>query len=157
MREKSTSPKEKGLRPTAKAKSQKGHLMNARYFRFDFPNNAIVGSKTAIKKAGNPASKEYEELKKMRKLQPDFQIVQKDVKKSPGKQSYKGLNRNFVEAYISIQSNADTLNKQYMEAQEMGTFPLVRKWFLTTFKEFDMEEAKREIEEAKLLKIKNAA
>ena len=39
----------------------------------------------------------------------------------------------------------------------MGTFPLVRKWFLTTFKEFDMEEAKREIEEAKLLKIKKAA
>lgn len=131
--------------------------MNARYFRFDFPNNAIVGSKTAIKKAGNPASKEYEELKKMRKLQPDFQIVQKDVKKSPEKQSYKGLNRNFVEAYISIQSNADTLNKQYMEAQEMGTFPLVRKWFLTTFKEFDMEKAKEAIAQSKLSKISKAA
>ena len=131
--------------------------MNARYFRFDFPNNAIVGSKTAIKKAGNPDSKEYEELMKLREIQPEFQVVEKEVKKSSGKQSYKGLNRNFVEAYISIQSNADTLNKQYMEAQEMGTFSLVRKWFLTTFKEFDMEEAKREIEEAKLLKIKNAA
>lgn len=131
--------------------------MNARFFRFDFTSNTIVGSKTAIKKAGNPASKEYEELKKMRKLQPDFQIVQKDVKKSPEKQSYKGLNTEFVEAYISIQVNAEALSKQYRAAKELGTFPLVRKWFLTTFKEFDMEEAKREIEEAKLLKIKNAA
>lgn len=159
MREenKNTSPKEKGLRPTAKAKSQKGHIMNARFFRFDFTSNTIVGSKTAIKKAGNPDSKEYKELMKLREIQPEFQVVEKEVKKSSGKQSYKGLNRDFVEAYISIQPNADTLNKQYKEAKEMGTFPLVRKWFLTTFKEFDMEEAKREIEEAKLLKIKKAA
>ena len=131
--------------------------MNARYFRFDFPNNAIVGSKTAIKKAGNPASKEYEELKKMRKLQPDFQIVQKDVKKSSGKQSYKGLNAEFVEAYISIQVNAEALSKQYQAAKELGTFPLVRKWFLTTFKEFDMEKAKEEIAQSKLSNISNAA
>ena len=30
----------------------------------------------------------------------------------------------------------------------MGKFPLVRKWFLNTFKNFDMETAKKEIEQA---------
>lgn len=131
--------------------------MNARYFRFDFTENAIVGSKSAIKKAGNPASAEYKELVEMRGIQPTFKIAIKDVKKSSGKRSYKGLNKDFVEAYISIQPDAEVLNKQYMAAKELGTFPLVRKWFLTTFKEFDMDEAKEEIAKAKLSQINDAA
>ena len=35
----------------------------------------------------------------------------------------------------------------------MGKFPLVRKWFLDTFKNFDMATAKDEIEKAILAQI----
>ena len=71
-----------------------------------------------------------------------------EIKKAEGKNTYKGLDKAFVEKYISIQINADDLNKQYAKASEMGKFPLVRKWFLNTFKNFDMETAKAEIEQA---------
>ena len=65
--------------------------MNVKYFRFDFSNNTIVGSKTALKKAGNPASEEYKELMKMREVQPKFKIAVKEIKVNDGKRSYKGL------------------------------------------------------------------
>ena len=40
---------------------------------------------------------------------------------------------------------------------EMGKFPLVRKWFLNTFKNFNLEEAKKEIEQDALRKISAAS
>ena len=131
--------------------------MDMKYFRFDFSNNTIVGSKTAIKKAGNPASEEYKELMEMRKIQPKFEIAVKEIKVKAGKRSYKGLNQKFVEEYISIQVNAEVLNKQYCEAKKLGRFSLVRKWFLSTFKEFDMEKAKEEIAQAQLIRIHEAS
>ena len=70
---------------------------------------------------------------------------------------YKGLDKAFIEKYISIQTNANELNKQYAKAAEMGKFPLVRKWFLNTFKNFDMETAKKEIEQAIFAEIASAA
>ena len=39
----------------------------------------------------------------------------------------------------------------------MGKFPLVRKWFLNTFKNFDMATAKKEIEQAIFAEIASAA
>ena len=100
-------------------------------FAIDFANNTIVASKTTLKKASIPNSAEY-----------------KALMKAEGKNTYKGLDKAFVEKYISIQDNADDLNKQYAKAAEMGKFPLVRKWFLNTFKNFDMAAAKEEIEQA---------
>ena len=84
-------------------------------------------------------------------------ITEKEIKKAEGKKTYEGLNKAFIEKYISIQSNADDLNKQYAKATEMGKFPLVRKWFLNTFKNFNLEEAKMEIEQDALRKISAAS
>ena len=35
----------------------------------------------------------------------------------------------------------------------MGKFVMARKWFLNTFKNFDMEDAKKEIAQARLAAI----
>ena len=117
-------------------------------FAIDFANNTIVASKTTLKKASIPNSAEYKALMKLMKQNPTFTVAEKEIKKAEGKNTYKGLDKAFVEKYISIQDNADDLNKQYAKAAEMGKFPLVRKWFLNTFKNFDMETAKKEIEQA---------
>ena len=117
-------------------------------FAIDFANNTIVASKTTLKKASIPNSAEYKALMKLTKQNPTFTVVEKEIKKAEGKNTYKGLDKAFVEKYISIQDNADDLNKQYAKASEMGKFPLVRKWFLNTFKNFDMAAAKEEIEQA---------
>jgi len=117
-------------------------------FAVNFAENTIIASKTTLKKASIPNSPEYKELMKLMKKHPTLTVVEKDIKEAIGKKTYKGLDKAFVEKYISIQDNADDLNKQYAKAAEMGKFPLVRKWFLNTFENFDMETAKKEIEQA---------
>ena len=115
--------------------------------------NTIVASKTTLKKASVPNSPEYKTLMKLMKQNPTFTIAEKEIKKAVGKTTYKGLNTAFVKTYIAIQSNADELMKQYEKASEMGKFPLVRKWFLDTFENFNMEEAKEQIAIAQIAKI----
>ena len=126
-------------------------------FAVNFSENTIIASKTTLKKASIPNSPEYKELMKLMKANPTFAVAEKEIKKPEGKTTYKGLNDAFIKEYISIQKNADALNKQYAKAAEMGKFPQVRKWFLDTFKNFNMELAKMAIEKARLDEIKAAS
>ena len=126
-------------------------------FAIDFANNTIVASKTTLKKASIPNSAEYKALMKLMKQNPTFTIAEKAIKEATGKKTYEGLNKAFIEKYISIQDNAGDLNEQYAKASEMGKFPLVRKWFLNTFKNFDMDAAKEAVEQAIFAEIASAA
>ena len=137
-------------------RNKKGNIMK-NLFAVNFAENTITASKTTLKKASVPNSPEYKALMKLMKQNPTFTIEEKKIKEATGKKTYEGLNKAFIEKYISIQSNADDLNKQYAKATEMGKFPLVRKWFLNTFKNFNLEEAKKEIEQDALRKISAAS
>ena len=126
-------------------------------FTVDFANNAITASKTTLKKASIPNSAEYKALMKLMKQNPTFTVAEKEIKKAVGKETYEGLNRAFIEKYISIQTNAADLKAQYEQAAKMGKFPLIRKWFLNTFKNFDMDKAKDAIEKAIFAEINSVA
>lgn len=126
-------------------------------FAVNFAENTIVASKTTLKKASIPNSPEYKTLMKLMKQNPTFTIAEKEIKQATGKNTYKGLNTPFIEKYISIQDNAEELNRQYEKASELGKFPLVRKWFLDTFENFNMTAAKDEIAKATLAVISNAS
>ena len=117
----------------------------------------IIASKTTLKKASIPNSPEYKVLMKLMKANPAFAVAEKEIKKPEGKNTHKGLTAAFIKEYISIQKNSAELTKQYEKAKEMGNFPQVRKWFLDAFKNFIMAEAKQEIEQARLAKIKAAS
>lgn len=122
-------------------------------FAYDFVNNTIVASKTTLKKASVPNSPEYKALMKLMKQNPRFTVVEKQIKEATGKQTYKGLTEAFIKSYISIQENAVELTKQFEEAKKMGKFPLVRRWFLDKFKNFNMETAKEELKKATIKKV----
>lgn len=124
-------------------------------FTVDFAAGTIIATKTTLKKAGVPNSAEYKALAKLIKLHPTFTVAEKEIKKATGKATYRGLTDSFINEYISIQDNADVLREQHEKAAKQGNFPLVRKWFLNTFKDFDMETAKKELETAKLAQIAN--
>ena len=126
-------------------------------FTVNFAENTIIASKTTLKKAGVPNSPEYKALMKLMKQNPTFTIAEKDIKEATGKKTYEGLNKAFIEKYISIQSNAADLKEQYEQAAKMGKFPLIRKWFLNTFKNFDMDKAKDAIEKAIFAEINSVA
>lgn len=117
-------------------------------FTYDFATNTIFATKTTLKKASIPNSPEYKALMKLVKQNPSCTVAEKEIKKSSGKKTYKGLNNAFIKEYLSIQKNADELTRQYDKALELGQFPQARKWFFDTFKGFNMDEAKREIEQA---------
>lgn len=126
-------------------------------FAVNFAENTIIASKTTLKKASIPNSAEYKALMKLMKQNPTFTVAEKEIKKAEGKNTYEGLNKAFIEKYISIQSNAADLKAQYEQAAKMGKFPLVRKWFLNTFKNFDMDAAKEAVEQAIFAEIASAA
>ena len=126
-------------------------------FAVNFAENTIIASKTTLKKASIPNSAEYKALMKLMKQNPTFTVAEKEIKKAEGKNTYEGLNKAFIEKYISIQTNAADLKAQYEQAAKMGKFPLVRKWFLNAFENFDMGEAKEAIEQAIFAEIAAAA
>lgn len=128
--------------------------MKSRFF-VDFQNNAIVGSKTTLKKASIPGSPEYKELMKLVKEHVTFAVIEKEIKKAEGKKTYVGLNKSFMLDYINTQENSENLTKEFEQALKIGKFPLVRKWFLDTFKNFDIEIAKEEITKRKLEEVRN--
>ena len=114
-------------------------------FGVSFEEKTIIATKTTLKKASTPNSPEYKMLMKLMKQHPTYSVVQKDVKKSNNKKTYSGLTNELMEAYISIQTENKALMTQFEKANEIGNFPLIRKWFLKTFEGFDVDEAKEEI------------
>lgn len=126
-------------------------------FAINFAENTIVATKATLKKASIPNSPEYKTLMKLMKQNPAFTVVEKEIKKSEGKKTYKGLNTVFIGKYLSIQENADELTQQYEKALELGKFSMARKWFLDTFKNFDMSAAKKELDAAFVAEVKTSA
>ena len=122
-------------------------------FAVNFAENTIIATKTTLKKASVPNSPEYKALMKLMKHNPTFTVEVKEIKKAEGKKTYAGLNNDFIKNYISIKQNAKELEQQYSKAYDMGKFAMARKWFLTTFENFDMEAAKEEIFNARLAAI----
>lgn len=99
-------------------------------FAYDFTTNTYYASKTTLKKASNPNSAEYKALMKLMSQNPKASVAEKYIKPAIGKDNHKGLTKKFIEAYISIQSNADDLRLQYENATRMGMVcdRIEKKW-----------------------------
>lgn len=138
--------------------------MKKSIFTFDFVNKSIVGSKHAIKKAGNPLTDEYKELCKMMSLQPTFSIVAKEEDKTREKKStkkketYEGLTFAMMGEYINTLPENEKLIADFEEVKRIAKnkYPVVKKWFLETYKDFTMKKAKSDISSDRINKIKIA-
>ena len=132
--------------------------MKKNIFTIDFTNSTISGSKSALRKASNPASEEYKELTAKMAAHPTFKVVEKAANTS--KNTYKDMDYKFMLNYISTQPNADELKAEFETAKAMfgGKYPLMKKWFLDTFKDdadtFKVSEAKKQIATAKVCRVK---
>ena len=83
------------------------------YFNYDFINKAIVGSKTAIKKANAGNTPEYRELCKKLAEHPDFNVVPKDIKENAEKKKYHGLTFDRMKEYILTQPDSENRVKVF--------------------------------------------
>ena len=91
-------------------------------------------------------------------LHPTFKVVEKEA--NTNKNTYKDMDYKFMRNYINAQPNAKELLAEFETAKAMfsGKYPLVKKWFLDTFKDeadtFKVSEAKKTIATAKVNRVK---
>jgi len=127
------------------------------HFTLNFIKRQIIGSKASFQKASKGTGELYEELVRLMAQHPDFEIVEAEPKKKSNraKRSYEGLDFAFMESYIEIQQDSDTLMTEYEEIKKTAKersgkeYPTTKKWFIEKFgtKEngFDMNVAKEAI------------
>lgn len=119
-------------------------------FGFDFENETIVCSKKALKAASNPTSAEYKELMKMKRLQPTFKVVAREITKNENKNNYKGLTLTLLEAYIEDCIEPINVKEAMMaelkEHKANGGYPLVKKWWCENFNHISVAKMKNSVE-----------
>lgn len=91
--------------------------------------------------------------------QPTFRVVEKTIKNSGNKKTYKGLTLKMMVDYISDQKNSEELMAEFNEAQgdAKNKYPSAKQWFLNEFPNFTMKDGKNVVSKVKLTKIKNNA
>ena len=158
------------MRPTQLPKGRKEKIMNTTKsnvrFTINFFEQTITGTKASFNKAGKGFGPEYEELTSKMAAHPDFKLEVKEQKHkiTKAKQTYEGLDFTFMENYIATLANAEEISKKYTEVKAMAkkmetaVYPFTKKWFLDTFKNFDMDAAKEAIYNHRIaMAEKNAA
>ena len=116
------------------------------YFNYDFINKAIVGTKTAIRKANAGNTPEYRELCKKLAEHPNFNVVEKEIKNKKERKTYYGLSFDRMKDYILTQPDSEMKLKVFEKVQEIADakgakYPLTKKWFLKTFPEYKENDA----------------
>ena len=150
------------LRNTQDAKSiRKDYIMSAKNrFTVNFFKRTISGTQTSFDKANKGFGPAYEELTAKVARHKGFELVIEGSAKA--KRTYNGMDFDFMEAYISIQKNAEQIMAEYesikKEATDSGisVYPFTKKWFLGEFDPnkngFDMDKAKKEISNCRIAK-----
>lgn len=127
-------------------------------FTVDFVSKQIICTKTSLNKAKHYGTPEYKELCELMEAHPRFRVITKKVKKSTSKHTYKDLNYEFIENYISIQSRSEEIKKEYEKIRKfahdynLGVYPYTKSWFLKKFgteaEPFNMKKAREELKSA---------
>ena len=123
-------------------------MKNSNRYEINYIENTITVTKRFLKEAGVIGSPAYTELARVRKDLPDFQIVQREITKKPGKKTYGKLTYKVMEGFIEAQEgeNAKAVLAEFERVQALskvhsGSYAFVKTWFLTRYKDvFGQEE-----------------
>lgn len=110
----------------------------------NYENHIIEVSKAFLKKASVFGTPEYRELKEIRETEPTFTIKEKTISKKASKTTYGNLTFKTMTAHINLvetdeEERTRVLNeleeiKNYSAARK-SSYPIVKKWFLSRYKE----------------------
>ena len=122
--------------------------------RLDFDKNLIILNSTFAKKARRIGSPEYNQLQEVHSEFSTFKVVQRQIKKKPEREHYKGLTYDYMRAYIAETVGKDNAADEEREAavkealdvleskiliskchSNTQRYPAIRKWFLATYPE----------------------
>ena len=105
----------------------------------------ITKTITISKKASDPRTAEYRELRTAVIENADFRIVFK----TSDKKTYNGLTFKRMKEYIETQSNSEAILAEFESVQKVAEakgskYPLTKKWFLETFPNYKLSEVTSE-------------
>ena len=125
--------------------------------KLDHAKRTIVMDRTFAKFAANTMSQEYAHLQTVRQDYPEYQVVQRKIKRSKTKECYRGLNYEYMEDYIKTHGSKEECAKNLAEFKEQKLislchstsrrYPTIKKWFLAQYPEvmeFGMPDATEE-------------
>ena len=120
----------------------------------DFDKNLIILNSTFAKRARRIGSPEYNQLQEVHSEFSTFKVVQRQIKKKPDQEHYKGLTYDYMRAYIAETVGKDNAADEEREAavkealdvleskiliskchSNTQRYPAIRKWFLATYPE----------------------
>lgn len=127
----------------------------------NYEKKTIEMTKNESREAGNPTSAKFEELMKLRSIFPDFEIIIK--KTSVKRDTYKGLDYDFMKKYIEDHDNSDENLKEFYKLRGMNengereaqieehSYGEIKMWFLSTFPEIEKfnDETNKKLKEIK--------
>lgn len=110
-------------------------------YEVNFLNNTITITKKFSKAASVLGSSEYNTLMMLKKDNPDFAIVLREIKKKEGKKSYRHLTFEYMEELIIRMDGKNSENLKLFETVKAqaklqpSPYSFVKKWFLDNYKD----------------------
>ena len=110
--------------------------------RIDHLNKNILISAAFAKAAMNIQGEEYKTLVEVRSLHQDYNVIKREIKKNPEKESYRGLTYAYMEHYILTHDKSGEVMKMYQEMRLRALchsirYAHIKKWFLEIYPEID--------------------
>ena len=132
------------------------------HFTYNFVEKAIIGSKAAINRANKGMNPEYTELKKMLAEYPTFSVQEKVIQKNKDKKTYHNLTFERMAEYINTQKDSEKRMKEFetvkvIAAAKGAKYPLTKKWFLETYKDYKEHEVTEEERKPLLEQVESAS
>lgn len=125
--------------------------MRKNIYEINYTEKTITVTKSYLKEAGIIGSAAYNELARVRKDLPDFQIVQREITKKPGKKTYGKLTYKVMEDFITVQEekNAPAVLDEFERVKALsiahaGKYAYVKTWFLNRYKDVFKQEDSQE-------------
>lgn len=108
-------------------------------------DRTIVMDRTFAKLAENTRSEEYRHLQQIRRDYPEYTVITRSIAKNPDKNSFKGLNYEYMRDYIILHVSPEEENAALAEFDELilisrcqskkYRYPTIKKWFLNKYPE----------------------
>ena len=125
--------------------------MRKNSYKINYTEMTITVTKSYLKEASIIGSAAYNELAKVRKDFPDFQIVQREIAKKPGKKTYGKLTYQVMEDFIKEyeEENAPAALAEFQQIKQFsqfraGKYAFVKNWFLNRYKDVFKQEDPQE-------------
>lgn len=110
--------------------------------RVDHINKNIMISKTFAKASMIIDSEEYKTLLSVKSAYAEYSIIQREIRKNPQKESYRGLTYAYMEHYILTHDKSGEMMNIYEELRLRALchsirYAHIKKWFLEVYPEID--------------------